>query len=85
MHSNTENITDGLKTPTKRSFSENSINAQYVQKSTKHTLGNIEVTPNNKLTRLNGLEKRAQLHTTARLILKKKLKKARESQNHAQR
>ena len=105
MHSNTENITDGLldtkiadfsltqlldsryevierenlKTPTKMSFSENNIDAQHVQKSTKHTLGNIEVTPNNKLTRLNGLEKRAQLHTTARLISKKKLKKARES------
>ena len=41
-------------------------------KSNKHTLGNIEVTPNNRLARLNGPEKKAQLHTTARFISKEK-------------
>ena len=40
-----------------------------------HTLGSIEVIPNSRLTRLNGLQQRAQLHTAR---LKKKLKKARE-------
>ena len=67
------------KTPTKSSFSENNIYAVHVHKSKKHTLGNFEVTPNSSLKRLNCLEKRAQLHTTARLTSKEKLKKARES------
>ena len=38
---------ENTKTPRKSSFCENNIDAVHVHKSNKHTLGNIEVTPNN--------------------------------------
>ena len=64
---------ENSKTPQKSLILTNSIDAQNVQNVFKNTLGNSEITPNNKLTRLSDLEKRMQIQTAFRLKSKKKL------------
>ena len=64
---------ENLKTPRKSLTIANSINACNVHKAFNPTLENIEITPNNRLTKLNCQEKRTQMQTTVRIKCRKKL------------
>ena len=64
---------ENSKTPRKSFSLAHNMNAPNVNRTLKLKLGKIEITPNKRFTRLNGLEKTNQLQSTVRLKSKKKL------------